>query len=108
MPTWAYRMMRRGKVPSVSDKGQVAVQVPQLKHAETSAAPKRWMSERSSVSTSVVTRSPPGERLHSGSSPRRWGPRPRRCGRSDASHDPEEHLVARIADVLGDLGDGER
>jgi hypothetical protein len=32
-------MIRRGKVESLLTSGQVAVQVPQLKQAETSAAP---------------------------------------------------------------------
>ena len=39
MPTWAYRMSRRGNVASSLTSGQVAVHVPQLKQAETSAAP---------------------------------------------------------------------
>src|SRR5665647_345913 len=101
MPTCAYRMMRRGNVLSLSTNGQIAVQVPQLKHAETSAAPNRFRSDRSSVSMSlvvvvvvVVTRSPPGGRLRSGSSPHRSGPRPRRRGHSDAFPVSYTHLRA--------------
>ncbi len=38
---------------SLLTSGQVAVQVPQLKQAETSAAPKRWRSVSRFVSTRV-------------------------------------------------------
>ncbi len=54
IPSCAKRITRRGKAVSVSDSGQMAVQVPQLKQALTSAAPKRLMSGYSPRSTLVA------------------------------------------------------